>query len=400
MAHSPIGPSAAHRWLVCPGSVALSAGLDEGTSSYAREGQCAHALAEHCLRTQQMPAAFIGKEFEQWIVDPDMPGHVTTYLRTLHEVYGFGSNETGIETYEAEVNFGAEIGQPGETGTADAIRCTLDELQVHDLKYGKGVQVYARDNPQLMLYALGALRDYGVLFDPPKVRVVIHQPRLDHVDEWTYTREELEEFRQKATAQAALACSLLANPGDAPKHLNPDPEACRWCKAKAKCPALTGLVSDSVKADITAEEFSELSPSEVIGTASIGGLDRLATLYSRVPLIRDWCQAVEDEMRLQLSRGEPVPGFKLVKGRAGARAWADEEIAEQVLKTMRLKSEQLYSSRLASPAAIEKILGDQPRRWEKVKPLIVQGEGKPTIAPAHDKRPALDMTKVEFTDAE
>ena len=161
-AHARLSPSGAHRWIACPGSLALEAEYPDDSSSYAAEGTLAHDIAGQCLEENLDPEDFLYKRFEVdgfvFSVDEAMVKHVADYMRLVR-----GYAEGGVLLIERKVNFSPVVGVEDSFGTADAIIVKGDTMTVVDLKYGMGVEVSAEKNPQLMLYALGALNDYGDL---------------------------------------------------------------------------------------------------------------------------------------------------------------------------------------------------------------------------------------------
>jgi hypothetical protein len=263
-----------------------------------------------------------------------------------------------------------------------------DELIVVDLKYGRGVRVDATENEQLQLYALGALESFGLAYEFERVRHVIVQPRLDAVSEWGCTVEELRAFAARAADAYALALSGQAT------H-QPSGEACKFCKAKADCPALTKSVAETVIGD-----FEDISEQRI--EAAIADLPAVFSLslgrkMAMVDLVEQWCKAVRARVESELLAGRRVDGFKLVEGRRGHRQWADECTVEETLKSMRLRVDEMYDLKLISPATAEKRLKESPRRWAKVSGLITQSPGKPSVAPDTDKRAALNPAD-DFAD--
>ena len=394
--HSVIGPSAAHRWMNCRGSVVLSKGITEPPSMYAAEGNAAHMLAAWSLNENQVASNRLGDtlvvtgpantEFS-FDVDEDMAEAVEDYVSTL--VLNYGWNEpSNLRAVEQRLPFGKALGIPNEYGTADVIIIRGTELQVHDLKYGKGHRVDAQDNPQLMLYALGALEEYGDFFDILTVRTVIHQPRLHHVDEAVYSVEFLQGgFRVAAATAAKHALALYKSGTWTRDDLRPDGDTCRWCRAKAKCPALNGRVMELVGADVAANDFSPID----IPPPEADDVSTLARKYAGLALVRAWADAVESEVRSSLDRGLEVPGYKLVAGKRGQRQWSNNRQVEEMLKTsMRLTTEEMYSRKLISVKQAELLLADQPKRWARLADLVTQPEGKPCVVSASDKRPAIN----------
>ncbi|CAB4165087.1 Protein of unknown function DUF2800 [uncultured Caudovirales phage] len=387
MAHSPISPSSAHRWLHCQAAPLAEAGLPPSTSRYAAEGNVAHRVAADALETGAQVSSYFGRTFEQdgfeFEVDQEMVTAVLVYIDTLHT---YGLNQALWRAVETQVPFGEAINQPGQVGTVDCLMLVGHELQVHDLKFGKGIEVDAHENPQLALYALGALHEFGDLLDVTQVRMVIHQPRLDHVSEWVISAEDLlQQFGHQARQAAANAMAYLAL-GEAPRDAyRPDGDVCRWCRAKAQCPALRGLVTETLAADVTADDFAPAPAS----------IDLLARIYGRLSLVRDWCDAVEGEVRDRLLRGQVVDGWKAVAGRPGARTWSNPDLVEEVMRdSMRLTRDEMYTSKLASPTQVEKVLADQPKRWARLQPLIARNDTKPVIVPVTDKREAITLFEV------
>ena len=387
MAHAKLSPSGAHRWMACPGSVGLEAAFPDQSSSYAAEGTLAHTLAsEHLDGSGLHPSQRIGEVHEvdgyTFTVDAAMADYVDNYCRLVRE-YADG----GLLLVEQRVPIEHVTGETGATGTSDAIivDTTKRTLYVVDLKYGMGVKVDAGDNPQLMMYALGAMEQCDQLGEFDQVCMVIHQPRLNHVSEhWIYVGD-LWAFKRRA----AEAAELTRQP-DAP--LVPGEKQCRFCKAKATCPALRAEVTEVVSGSATLDEF--LTPDMTTGD------NYLSVAMSKVGLVEDWCKAVRAEVERRLMAGQTVDGFKLVEGRRGNRKWSSDAEVEALFKSFRLRQDEMYDYSLISPTKAEKLLKDTPKRWEKAEALISRAEGKPSVAPATDKRSALAVQSVadDFRD--
>lgn len=401
-------------WLACAGSLAMNKGLPESSSKYADEGSAAHQLAAWCLdgwnsqasMVWPAPAAgFIGRVItigeREFVVDDEMARHVQVYVDNI-ALYADGADEVLVEH---KVNYSSHLGLDAEHawGTGDVIIVKGNELQSHDLKYGQGEEVDA-DTPQLKLYLLGALSHFDLEYAIEHARGVIHQVRKDpRPKDMSWPLADLLAWAKDHAAPAAdkADIAMYATPEELVGMLTPGEKQCRWCKAKATCPALREEVAlqttGAVWTPMAADEFDALKPIEPDATTSA---EYLAMAMSKVDLVEHWCTAVRAEAERRLLTGTPVPGYKLVQGRRGARAWTDATAAEALLKSFRLKVEQMYDLKVISPTSAEKVLAESPKRWKKAQALISQSEGKASVAPASDKRPALEIAPVadEFSD--
>jgi hypothetical protein len=407
MAHAKLSPSGAHRWMRCPGSVVLEAQYPDESSSYAREGTAAHELAALVLEDGDATAqTYVGKriayndhgEDVQWPITQDMADYVDDYVKLVRE-----RAEGATLLVERKLPIDHITGEKGATGTSDVV--IIDhanaEIVVIDLKYGMGVRVSAEENEQTQLYALGALEEYSVLGDFAHVSMLIHQPRLNHVSEWTITVEQLLTFAKSASfaaGQCDLARSLDGEDAIA-GFLSPGEKQCRFCKAKATCPALRAEITEVVggSSAATLDEFSDFTPEPVDMQT---GDNYLPIAMAKVGMVEDWCKAVRAEVERRLLAGQNVDGYKLVEGKRGPRKWVGDDAVEQLFKSFRLRQDEMYDFSLISPTKAEKVFKENPKRWAKVKDLITQSTGKPSVAPATDKRQAIAVQSVadDFRD--
>lgn len=370
-AHALLSPSSAHRWMRCPGSVVLEARYPSTSSAYADEGTKAHEIAAAILL--QRP---VGD------VDSEMLEYVERYTDAV-KAAAMG----GVIAVEQRVDLSDALGTADMFGTVDAVVIPGNgELQIHDLKYGRGVQVDAEENEQLLLYAVGAWRAYDYLGPFHTLRTVIHQPRLDHVSEAVRPIVTLDGWARSASYLARKALEqTVENP-----LLSPGEKQCRFCKAKASCRALRDKIEDETRLSF---EDLDAPPAQAEVLPALDA-ESLAQSFAAVALVETWCKAVRAEAFKRLAEGSDLPGFKLVEGKRGNRRWGDEAEAEAVLKSMRLKTEQMYDLSLISPTSAEKLAkagAIGPRQWPKLQALITQSAGKPSVAPASDKRPAISV---------
>lgn len=407
--HALLNPSGAKQRALCPGSLAMQdfMGKRETPSEYAAEGTAAHQLGQWCLESGKDCEAFRGRIIEadgfKFEVGDEMIEHVQTYVDNVRQ-YADGNPVMA----EVRVCHAPYLGVADHLawGTSDAIVIADSEIQVHDLKYGKGVPVSPEENEQAIAYALGALRAVedilGDVDGIERVRVVIHQPRAVKAPlEWDVTVKALLETYAPRLAESEQEAQRLYRHMeidmriDTDVSLVPGEEQCRFCRAKAECPSLRRKVAAEVAGDFKALDDPEPLTDETIGEeVRLPGEENLllAAHLQSVPLIRQWCDAIEKAAEAALHRGEAVPGFKLVEGKRGNRKWSSEQEVEDLFKSMRLKQDEMYKFTLITPTVAEKLLKETPKRWAKVQALITQSEGSPTVAPVSDKRPALVIT--------
>ncbi len=413
-AHSTWSASKFESIMLCPGKIVLEAGKPRSASKYAAEGTAAHQVLTWALKEERPAAAYIGRLIEAdgftFEVTDDMAGHVQVCVDYVEALKG----DDGIVFADIRVNYSQYLDTPEleAWGTADVIVARGTELIVVDFKYGMGVEVSAEKNPQMSLYALGALQQFqGVVDVFDRVRMAISQPRIKNApSEYDLSVEELEAWGRGAARSAVCTAKNAARTSTEEDQdrwqdlfLRPGEKQCKFCAAKAECPKLRDEVSS------TAFDITPASPDDFAeAVLPFSGYDHtdaawIAACLSKVDLIEDWCKAIRAEAERRLFAGEPVPGFKLVQGKRGARQWTDAKVAEETLKTMRVKLEDMYDFKLISPTSAEKLakagtIG--PRQWPKLKDLITQSEGKAHVAPASDSRPAIEVTPVadDFTD--
>lgn len=378
MAHDILSPSSAHCWMACPGAPALQQEMPpEAASPYAEEGTKAHEEAARAVS-----AVFSAEPYEPGAGDEDMVRHASGWANTLFRMYA--RRYPAFWAVERKLDISGVTGRPGASGTADFIAIGVDgTLLIADFKYGMGVEVEAERNPQLTIYALAAMDEFDSSLGISNVRLMIYQPRISPEPKvYDWDMGELADFRKRVQAAAQRAASLLGS-ADAFQFLVPGETQCRFCRAKASCPALREKAKEIVAAD-----FDTIKPSEPLKLPETP--EQIAKALAWLGPIEDWCAAVRSAAQGRLERGESVPGYKLVAGRKGARKWVPG--AENVVGQMRIARSVLYKKVFITPAQAEKAVKSHAigeAQWKKMQELITQSEGKPVIAREDDKRPAI-----------
>lgn len=363
IAHASLGASNAHRWLECAGSVKAEIGLPNTSSVFALEGTTAHDLAELTLTTTDGALDL----FE----DQEMAGFVrvyTDYVRSL-------SDTADLILIEQRVDYSDWV--PKGFGTADAIVLNGDTLNVVDLKYGMGVQVYAQNNPQGMLYALGAYAEVNHIAEIKNVVITIVQPRLDHISEWSISVEDLLRWAEYATQRAEAT-----QEDDAPR--NAGEKQCRFCKAKHNCGELFRHTEK-----ILMTEFDNIN-----GLPNVDNMtdEQMGSVIAAKALIDGWISAISTHVTDRLEAGTGFTGYKLVEGRS-TRRWYDDESAQFRLREL-MGAEKSVTTKVISPTQAQKILG--AKRKNEIAEMIVKPAGKPTLVPDSDNRLAINVTIDDF----
>ncbi len=374
--HAKLSPSGAKKWMRCPGSHAL-------------EKAAAGEFVERCFSME---------------VTEDMAADVQVYVDMVRARVEARKLAGAVEVtllVEQALPIDHMTGEPGATGTGDVVIVSVwadgtAMLDLIDLKFGRGVEVEAVESEQLQMYGCGALRELDLLYDFTCACLTIHQPRVRREpSDWEIEIGVLYEFAGKCKQAAAVARSIVEDKSGL--FLTPGSHCSDgFCKARATCPKLAKWVEEGVGADFEVLASPDAPPAkQAVAILAERTPDRLPIAMQAVDLIEDWCREVRTEVERRLLAGTPVPGYKLVQGKRGARAWTKADEVEAVFKSMRLKHEEMYSYALISPTTAEKLLKDTPKRWNRLAEFITQSEGKAHVAPESDKRPSLVITPVE-----
>lgn len=415
--HAVLGPSGWHTWGNCPGSVPLSDGIPKTSSRYAKEGTAAHQLLEDCLGDNTDAEDGIGREYEVegevFTVDEEMAGAVNSAIDIVKSY----CDEGAILQVEQSVPLAFMTGEEDAEGTCDVavIAEKGTHLYICDFKYGKGVQVYASEkldeadaaaghapqpNGQLAMYALGWLQKHGFMYeDVDKVTLVVIQPRIEWHDEFTLPIDQLRAFEEvvrEAAGRVELNRQVHLEGNDL--DLNPGEKQCKFCNAKAICPALKNAVSQSlttIAAPSDVAAFEDLSLPKKAASLKVDQSatnEQLAEIMRAWPLIEDFGKAVRAEVERRLFAGQDVPGFYIGVGRKGNRAWRDEETAiKELTKSGRLKMADALQRKPISPTTAEKLLGKRPKIWSQIAAHIHQPEGKPSVCKEGDSNPRYEV---------
>jgi hypothetical protein len=381
------------------------------SSKYSDEGTAAHFLASVALSNNTQLSDYLGlriclwnhiesdssgEEFEEnlnhdevvvtasFTVDDDMVEEVGKYVDYVRGI----RDAVGADLYvEQRLSLVTITEEEGAEGTSDTVLIDYNnaELIIIDLKYGQGESVEVENNFQLIIYALAALEKFKHLIDFKTVRTVIHQPRKNYVGEHSYSVMQMMNWKTMIKNGAAETRKKNA-------PIVPGKKQCRWCKLSGNCK----------EQDAYVQKEMEVSFDDISGGNKPTVHDDTPELINKkmavIDFVEDWCKAVRAQAESMLLSGVALADWKIVKGKMGNRQWTDEVAVTAVMKSFRLKVEEMYKLSLISPTVAEKMLKDNPKRWAKLQDLIRQSEGGPSVAHVSDKRPALTISVVEFED--
>jgi len=370
MKHAKLNASSSKRWMMCPGSIPLTATIPEGkveSSVYAREGTAAHELAERMLNSGGDAVQYLGDKIDGFEVTEEMVDSVNLYLETIRN----DLEEAGLKKKDLKIEkkFNLNWIQKGMFGTND---CSFGEpfgvLRIYDLKYGAGQGVEVANNTQLMYYALGAAHGE----DYEEIEMVIIQPRYHHEDgpvrRWRITSEQLDRFA-KNLKEAALATKRK----NAPLSCG---DWCTWCPCIPICPEMHKTVVET-----TQEDFSKPLPK--VETLPI---EKIVKILTHEKTIKKFFEEAKAFAHHELSSGREMEGLKLVKKRA-IRSWTNEgEVVNTFFKT---HNTQIYNMKLKSPKQLEDTLGKDFK--DKIAEFVTKPDNGTTIALEGDRRKAVEI---------
>ena len=369
--HALLSASSAYRWLACPPSALLSAKYEDTSSSYAQEGTAAHALAEYkVLKALGRKAGDPTENLDYF--NEEMDEATDAYAGYVLEQVAEAKKATTdpIVLVEQRVDFSTYV--PDGFGTADALIIADGKLSITDLKYGQGVLVEADHNPQLMCYALGAYEMFSALYDIETVSMTIFQPRRDNVSVFEIKASDLLGWAENTLKPAAT----LAAQGEGEFTVG---EHCRFCKAKADCRA-------RAEANLALARYDFALPPTLTD----------ADIEAILPLLDELTSWAEDIKAYALTRavaGKEWHGYKLVAGRSNRKYVNEDAVAKKVSDA----GFNPYEEKLLGITAMTKLLGKN-RFEELLSSLIEKPQGKPTLVPESDKRPAMNSAKEDFKE--
>lgn len=367
-AHSVYPPSSAKRYMNCTPALKLEQQFEDEQSPYAEEGSAGHALAEHLIK----------KHLKKRSKRPVSDYYTDELVEAVDEYVGYcigqieaAKQECSDPIFEVERRTDISRHIEGCFGTADMVIVTDHKIHVIDLKLGKGVMVDAEHNEQLMIYGLGILDFYEILYDIETVALTIVQPRLEHLSTWKISVEDLKKWAKEELepkARMALAGEGEFRAGD---H-------CRFCKARFTCRA-------------RAEEYLKLARMEFAEPALLSD-DEIAEVLLKADTLKKWAEEI-----YAYAQNEAVvnhrqwPGFKLVLGKSNRKYTDENEAAEAAKKA---GYTDIYKTSLIGITDMEKLMGKK-KFSEILGSLVYKPEGKVTLVPETDKREAVETATAE-----
>lgn len=399
MAHARFAPSSAQRVIDCPASLKLNETEPDRAGIDAAHGTSAHFIGELCLtnkvRVEHYAGCTVGvmldgetyfvherkpapAEGEGWAfeVDDEMVANVQEYVDWCNDV-------PGDKYVECRVNISHWCPEDGQFGTSDHIAIAGRVMYVTDLKYGKGVKVYAENNPQAILYALGALFAYDTFEEVEEIHIRICQPRLDHKDVWIVSREELLRWGDYIRERFALA--LTDNP-----PFGPTEKACKFCKVAARCRALADHLSSH-----RALAFDDISQDFEVDVHMLTD-EELVEAWKLSDLMNSRHAAIQKEMMRLMLNGHELPLVYLAEARTH-RQFVSKHAAEMFLRLdCDVERAKLYDEKMISPAQAEKLV---PKPLRKAfAELVYKPPGGPCIVEEGSKRPRYEATTPAILD--
>ena len=361
-AHAVLSASSSSRWLKCPPSAVAATMYPSTGTEFTREGTLAHEVAEMVTRRWlEEQAIVVGYLLPDGTEPPqEMFDCAEAYRDYIQELI---TDENAVVLLEQRLDFSPWV--PDGFGTGDCIIIQGHRLDVVDYKFGKGVQVSAEGNSQMMLYGLGALNDFGDIYEIHEVGMHIFQPRLNNISSEVLEVEALRFWGDRVVKPIAELAAQGKGDYCSGEH-------CRFCPHAGQCPTLS---ADCVKVVNLGD-----------GKAAVPTMApwMIADILKQESMITGWLKAVKERALSQMLNGEEIPGYKVVEGR-GSREWRSDDEVEAFMESSGFSPEEYTETKILSPYQMEKSIGKK-RAAELLTEFIVTKPGNPTIAPATDKR--------------
>lgn len=370
--HALLSASGAHRWLECPPSARLEESFEDRPSDSAKEGTLAHAIAEAKVRNMlidPLPKRSFNKILKDFtnnsMYQKEMDALTDEYAEYIREIMLSYTQKPYIAV-EVKLNLSTYI--PEGLGTADCIIISGNDLHIIDLKYGKNVPVSAEDNPQLKLYALGAVGEYELFYDIQSIHMHIFQPRNKNGGgTFTTNVQELKAWGESIRPTVKMAYMGLGEQKAGPW--------CGFCKAKPICQKHAEKCRELAKLDF---KKPELLSREEIGQILQTAKD-----------VASWAKALEEYALSEVLKGNDVPGWKAVEGRK-TRFWTDMDMVFKKLTSSGVSEEILWTKSPLTLAQVEKEIGKKEFN-ALVGDMVTTSTGKPTLVPDSDKRESIKI---------
>ena len=375
-AHAKLSASGSEKWLTCTRSARLEEQFPDEKSVFAAEGTFAHEVFELLIKrylqrvsTQALDKAMAAfQENQCW--SAELHDHVTAAVSVAIEAIEQARRECKDPVILVEQRLDFSRWVPGGFGTGDLVIVTDKWVWVLDLKYGKGVPVDATGNTQFRLYGLGAYNELAHLYEIKAVRMTVLQPRLDNYATCEMTVDELLDWAEDVVVPRAQ----MAWAGEGEFVPGPHCSSC-FCRARFQCAARAEQALELAKADFALTAPELLTTDQLVRVLAVG--DQVAK----------WIGDVQAYALSRAERGEQIPGFKVVEGRSN-RKYADQDAVAQKLAEVGIPDEVIYERSLLGITAMEKAIGKK-KFAELLDDLVVKPQGKPTLVPVDDKRPAI-----------
>ncbi len=367
--HAKLSASGAHRWMLCPGSVKAEEDIPEQSNPYSEEGTKAHGIAANKLNS-----IYHGQATDDTYYGDELEKHTDGYVEYIENLKLNITNKHNkySDTYvliEKKVNFSNLV--PDGFGTADCVIYSCDELHIIDFKYGL-TPVYAYDNMQLLLYAIGALNLYCserniYTANIEKVTMHIVQPRINNYSTWELSIYELYAYYKYINHKA-----LEALKDDAPRI--PSEEACRWCKARFTCYALKNVTKDVV--DLSNRQ--DLTDNDI------------RYVLDNAKLVKTFISSLEQRIYEQIESGRQFEGYKIIDGRSTRKLREDVEE-----KLVALLGEKAYSKSIINITELDKLLTK-----DEVNSLVYLSKGKPRLVKDNGNNESVEFDSLIFESIE